>query len=86
MNSEQMHNQEDDACDEGAEEEIEVTICSNLDSKSNGKNVGEYSIKQKSCSMVYVGFMSDLSKKSFGGTYFNCVCNHFGKSSKENKK
>jgi hypothetical protein len=75
MNSEQMQTQENDTCDEGAEEEVEVTICSSPDSKSNRKNVGEYSIKQKSCSMVYVGFLPDLPKKDFGGTYLNCVCN-----------
>jgi hypothetical protein len=75
MNSEEMENEDNDACVEGAEGEVQVIICSSPDSKPNGKNVGEYCIKQKSCGMVYVGFMTDLSKKNFGDTYLNCICN-----------
>jgi hypothetical protein len=37
VNSEQMRNQDNDASDEGAEEEAEVTICWSPHSKSNGK-------------------------------------------------
>lgn len=38
MNSEEMESQDNDACVEGAEGETEVIICSNPDSKPNGKH------------------------------------------------
>jgi hypothetical protein len=42
MNSEEMENQDNDACVEGAEGEVEVIICSSPDSNPNGKHVDEY--------------------------------------------